>query len=370
MQAGVGDIATTLPYTARRAGKALRDSRNRGFYLLTTLTPADTTALGLCCHYTHGPDASLGESEKALAIIGFAGCAASDRFSTGYIASGLRALTAPGTPQPLEVWEAAAPLQRGWAGDIQWSSNEELLWAVQRIDERRYPSQAAAIHAAYNGLIGFVGARGYPHLARVWNYMADINSGRGDQERYRQFCLGRLRAFTDSHYRLEQFPAACALGHHGGETLIYLLATKQPVRHFENPLQISAYHYPDRYGPASPSFARATLARWRCGQQLFISGTASIVGHESLYDDELHKQVAASCQNVRAVMQHAGERIGRPGALRLAAARVYLRHAHHLEPARAGFEGQFGTGLPVLYLQADICRRELLVEIEGVCHPV
>ena len=324
----------------------------------------------MCCHYTHQPDASPAASKRELAIIGFPGRDDSDQFSARYIASGLRALATPGTREPLEVWEAEPPLQRGWIGDIQWSSNEELLWAVQRIDERRYPSLVTAIHAAYNGLIGFVRTRGYPHLVRVWNYMADINSGQGDQERYRQFCLGRLRAFTDNHYRLEQFPAACALGLRGGDTLIYLLAARQPVRHFENPLQISAYHYPDRYGPASPSFARATLARWRCGEQLFISGTASIVGHESLYDDELLKQVAASCQNVRAVMQHAGERIGKPGALRLAIARVYLRHAHHLEPARAEFESQFGAELPVLYLQADICRRELLVEIEGVCHPV
>ncbi len=322
------------------------------------------------CHYRHRPLTDLATPDRILAVIGFAGYTPPREFAPRYIANGLQVLTEPGAPPPLELWEAGAPLQRGQFGDIHWSGNDELLWAVQRVDEQRHASQAAAIRDAYNGLLRLVRDRGQFHLVRVWNYMAAINSGPGDYERYRQFCLGRLQAFTDNRYRREQFPAACALGHHGGDTLIYLLAARQPVRHFENPRQTSAYHYPHQYGPASPSFSRATLARWRSGEQLFISGTASIVGHESLHDDELLGQVAASCENVRGIMQYAGEQIGKPGMLRLATARVYLRHAHHLQAARAEFENQFGAELPVLYLLADICRRELLVEIEGVCHPV
>ncbi len=337
---------------------------------MTTLTPINRFKSNLCCHYSLNPAAALLATERALAVISFAGRDSVDPNTPGVIASGLQALVPPGTAAPLEVWEAGPGLQRGDIDHGHWASSDELMFVSQRVDERRYASQSSAIQFIYNRLIQFTVARGYPHLVRVWNYMADINSGDGDQERYRQFCLGRMRAFADNHYQPEQFPAACALGHHGGDTIIYLLAAKQPVRHFENPLQLSAYRYPQQYGPASPSFARATLARWTYGQQLFISGTASIVGHQSLHDDELLQQVQASCHNIRMVMQHVGEQLGKPGMLRLAIAKVYLRHTHQLQLARSEFERHFGTELPTVYLQADVCRRELLVEIEGHCAPI
>lgn len=334
---------------------------------MTTLTPINRSGLGLSCHYSLDTPVKSLATEKVLAVLGFTGNDGAVGNTPGIIASGLKALVAPGTPAPVEVWEAKPPLQHGEIDNGQWSRSDELLFVSLRIDERQFSSQCSAIRSAYNQLIGFIESQDCPHLVRVWNYMADINSGTGDQERYRQFCLGRLQAFNDKQYQAAQFPAACALGHSGGDTLIYLLAARQPVRHFENPLQISAYRYPEQYGPASPSFARATLANWRGGQQLFISGTASIVGHQSLHNDELLQQIKASCHNISTVLKHVGAQIGKPGALRMAIAKVYLRHARHLELARREVERHFGTDLPTLYLRADICRRELLVEIEGTC---
>ncbi|MEM9304230.1 MAG: hypothetical protein AAGE01_19115, partial [Pseudomonadota bacterium] len=31
----------------------------------------------------------------------------------------------------------------------------------------------------------------YPHIVKAWNYIAEINEGEADDERYKQFCLGR-----------------------------------------------------------------------------------------------------------------------------------------------------------------------------------
>jgi len=45
--------------------------------------------------------------------------------------------------------------------------------------------------------------------------------------------------------------------------------------------------------------------------------------------------------------------------------RVYLKHAEHYGTCKAICERHFGS-VPAIYAAADICRPELLVEIEGV----
>ena len=47
--------------------------------------------------------------------------------------------------------------------------------------------------------------------------------------------------------------------------------------------------------------------------------------------------------------------------------RVYLRNPGDLECVEAEVSRRLGGRDSVIFLQADICRRELLVEIEGVC---
>ncbi len=333
---------------------------------MTSLTQATSTrsTRSISCTYSSTAPAQLLSADDVLAVVDF-GEPCRDAGTPGHYKSGLLPLQDPTT---VEAWRSNLPLEHGAEGGCYWSANDELLFAGLYVDEQRHPSQREAIQRAYEQLLGLVRQRGYPHLIRVWNYMADINQGSGDQERYRQFCLGRFEAFRAMGYELQQFPSACALGHSGGDTIIYLLAARVPGIHFENPLQISAYCYPGQYGPASPSFARATLANWSGGRQLYLSGTASITGHESRHDDALEKQLVETCHNIDALLQHAGKQLDAASPLRMSLLKVYLRHAGQWRAARAVINTHFGTDIPALYLQADICRRELLVEVDGICN--
>jgi len=314
----------------------------------------------ISCSYIT-PDHLL-PANNELALVKFGGRCA-DSHEAGVLCSGLVQLQQPAM---VESWFSSGASERGITGQCQWSSNDESLFAALYIDEQHWPSQRQAIRHAYNQLLALSQSRGYPHLIRVWNYMPDINHGAGDDERYKQFCLGRLDAFTDNAYQLAQFPSACALGHSGGDTIIYVLAAKQAGIHFENPLQTSAYQYPQQYGPASPSFARATLANWSGGRQLYLSGTASIVGHESRHSAAMDKQLRATCDNIDALLQHVASQIGgKP--LHMDTLKVYLRHREHFDTARIAIKRHFGSEVPTLYVQADICRSELLVEVDGIC---
>lgn len=225
---------------------------------------------------------------------------------------------------------------------------------------------AAAACALYCDLLTHTRELGYPHLARIWNFVPDINEGAGDAETYVRFNRGRMAAFDQLGLSPARYPAATGVGGPPGSPLTVIVAASrvEPVA-LENPRQTSAYRYPRRYGPRAPAFARATLLPDRDGATLFISGTASIVGHESQHD-AIELQVEETLANLAQVVAGAAARV--PG---LARARghwqVYLRDPADFAVVERAVRRQLG-GDAVAYLRADICRRELLVEIEGVCH--
>ncbi|MDT4870422.1 Chorismatase [compost metagenome] len=160
-------------------------------------------------------------------------------------------------------------------------------------------------------------------------------------------------------------PAACALGLAGGPLSIAFLAGSTPAVPIENPRQVSAYHYPAEYGPRSPTFSRVAMVYPPGQELLFISGTASIVGHQSVHLDDVVAQTRESLDNIEAVLAEA-QRLSPQGFFALAdlSYRVYIRHAADLGAVMAVMAGRVASA-ETLYLQADVCRSELLVEIEA-----
>lgn len=214
----------------------------------------------------------------------------------------------------------------------------------------------------YGELIDFMRAVGSPHLVRVWNYFPGINEIEVI-ERYQRFCVGRFEAFLEKGFDMDrELPAGSALGSRSGLLSVVALGSSEAPRFIENPRQISAFHYPGRYGPRSPSFARAALYD---AETLFISGTASIVGHETVHVGDLAGQVSETLRNLDAVIGEAFGPDARLGSPRLRPRlKVYVRHASD-QPEIASIIEQFVDRASVLYLNAEICRSELLVEIEA-----
>jgi len=138
----------------------------------------------------------------------------------------------------------------------------------------------------------------------------------------------------------------------------------------ENPRQTSAYQYPQQYGPRSPTFSRASLVRLEQGEVLFVSGTASIVGHASLHPGDVVAQTRETMANIEAVLAEAN-RLARQTRFELADLyyKVYVRDPADLEQIRAELTRHVGDALRAVYLQADVCRQDLLLEIEAIAAP-
>lgn len=292
-----------------------------------------------------------------LAVIGF-GAAAELPDDPRTIRVGLEPLA----PAPLfEVWRASAPVHSGRDGDLRWSSDGEYLFLAIEVDETAHGGIVAAAEHAYRALTAFVAASATPHLLRLWNYLDAINLGEGDAERYRLFCDGRARgmgAHADARY-----PAATAIGRQDGVRVlqVYGLAARHAGVAVENPRQVSAWRYPRQYGPTAPTFARGMLS---AASQLLISGTAAVVGHASRHHDDLHAQIEETLANLASLLQRVDAVAPHFGT------RSYLK-AYLREPGDAGLITQsLHASLPTLggliLLGGDICRSELLVEIDGV----
>jgi len=273
-----------------------------------------------------------------------------------------------------EIWRRSGDGQDGLTEGIAWRRRGEALFGVIELDEAAFPATPArsplqaASEEAYARIFRLLAEQGLPHLWRVWNYLADINGASDGLERYRQFNIGRQDAFVAASRGVSgDVPAACALGLAAGPLSIAFLAGGCPALPIENPRQVSAYDYPADYGPRSPTFSRGALVFLEDDAVLFISGTASIVGHQTLHAGDVARQCRESVANIAAVMAEAN-RVAAPAAFTLGdlAYRVYVRHADDHGLVRDTLMPLIDGAADVVFLQADICRADLLLEIEAV----
>ena len=259
-----------------------------------------------------------------------------------------------------ELWHTDARVEAGREDYVHFASGGEFLAGRIEIDEEAAGGLQAAAAQAYAAISRFTTRGPHRHLLRMYNYFSGINSGSGDTERYKLFCSGRAAGFQG----LEQssWPAATAVGRqdHSNVLQVYWLAGTEPGRAIENPRQVSAFNYPRQYGPAPPSFSRAMLLPGG----LLISGTGSILGHASHHAHDLSAQLEEILRNLASLRQASG------GPAQLLSGRgtlpkVYLRDAAAAGLVSAHLRTQLPSQVQLLVLGADICRRELVVEIDA-----
>ena len=303
------------------------------------------------------------------------------------------------SPRLLTLDPACAPAPPGWAialaplagaapSDngvrIQTSSGPDahLVTVIARqaraADAGRLEAMSAAV---YQRICESLAERGAQAPVRFWNHIPGIGdvAGGGGLDRYRVFNKGRKAALArwigEGAFE-RRLPAATGVGHEGDDLVVHCLACAAEGQPLENPRQRPAYRYSARYGPASPSFARATyLTLGRRGRQtLLVGGTASVRGEDTVHGDDLGAQFDETVENLRALLRAAepgGDRAS-PGAGgpadeldRFTSLRVYYRRPEDESRVRAGALALFPRAQVIELMRADICRPELLVEIEG-----
>lgn len=298
-----------------------------------------------------------------LALIGFAD---RPRQVSGETCNFDTALPQLASTPIVEHWHSPEPVQCRVEDDLCIARNSEVMFACLQLPAEDIDTDSQRIYARIFELLR---TEDYPHLLRVWNYFPRINAVEHGIERYQAFCVGRYRALKPLGDFEPMLPAASALGSASGPLQVYFLAARQGGTPIENPRQVSAFRYPKQYSPRSPSFSRALFKRWHGASHLYISGTSSIVGHETVHADTL-AQLEETLTNIETLIETAHRRHGHPirHLDELGLLKIYLREANLLEPVKTALDARFGhpDAPQRLYVLADVCRADLRLEIEAM----
>ena len=273
-------------------------------------------------------------------------------------------------PSRCEVWSSDHPVRLYKDSGLSAAISGDLLFGSIMAFEDPGTGLNHTTERAYQQLLRLLRESGFPTpVANMELTFLHINEEQHGLERYRLFCMGRHEALADMPARFSGLIAGRYSRGNTRRTASNLFSCGRPsATHLGSPRQINAYEYPKIYGPRSPSFARATLCQSDSTTQLFISGTASVVGHQSQHEGLADAQALETVTNLRALIDMLNSR------RLLSSAKPRLQSVFqglppkpkHLETVRRVLDAPFLLTSRLLYLQGDLCRKELLVEIEGL----
>jgi enamine deaminase RidA (YjgF/YER057c/UK114 family) len=221
-------------------------------------------------------------------------------------------------------------------------------------------------------------------VLRTWLYLGGIVDDDGPTQRYKDLNRARADVYQHVHFLTDRlprgyaapaFPASTGIGTTGRSINLSALAVVSDLDDvvavpLENPRQTAAYAYAPVYSPSSPKFSRGLALCHGADATLFISGTASITNSETRHAGDVVAQTHETLENIIALISEynlsrhglAGRGTTLDG---LAVARVYIKRPEDYARVRAVCEQRLGD-VPLNYLVADVCRPDLLVEIEGM----
>jgi chorismate lyase/3-hydroxybenzoate synthase len=239
------------------------------------------------------------------------------------------------------------------------------------------------VHDAYDLVLSTLDAR-RQHALRFWNFIPSLHASLGPgRDRYMVFNSGRFLAYSGRAATAESLarivPTASGVGSTSSALTIHCFAGPEAGRPVEHARQIPAYRYSRKYGPNPPCFARATLVDLPDDSRgrLLVGGTASVRGEDSVHTAIVDLQVDETLVNLASIVEAAstahdggsGDRrsAANPESLaRFTDLRVYLPRLEDEDRVLARLAPAFPGVHEIEIVKADLCRRELRVEVEGV----
>jgi enamine deaminase RidA (YjgF/YER057c/UK114 family) len=219
------------------------------------------------------------------------------------------------------------------------------------------------------------------NLVRQWNFIGNILGMKEGFQNYQVF--NEVRSEYYKKYRtIAGFPAATGVGMKYGGVFLDFCALKADetvtLKAINNPSQINAYEYGQQVLKGltagvnavkhPPQFERGLLMINKTSSTLFVSGTASIIGQETIGKGDVKEQTIVTIENIRKVADNQRIRhlTGREDldAGKFSMLRVYIKKQEDFKSVKSICNKNF-PDTPVIFIEADICRDDLLTEIEA-----
>lgn len=219
------------------------------------------------------------------------------------------------------------------------------------------------------------------HIIRQWNYIEDIAVVKGQEnasQNYQDFNDVRARYYDQGNFKFG-YPAATGIGQNTGGVIISFIALSESdkitISPIANPGQIDAHKYSDVVLEGSspvkctPKFERAKLVTINSGKYVYVSGTASILGEKTMHKGDVEKQTLTTIENIKRLFARENQdSLGlkfKVSDIQFSHLRVYVKHMKDIPAVEKICDRELNCKSS-LFLESDVCREDLLVEIEGV----
>jgi len=219
-------------------------------------------------------------------------------------------------------------------------------------------------------------------IVRQWNYIPDILGIKDGLQNYQQFNDSRSFCYSKTNFT-DGYPAATGIGTCCSGVSIDLdamhpLDNSCKIIPVNNHLQVPAHFYSSavlvgkedkRSGTkTTPKFERAKVIACANKGIIYISGTAAIRGEMSTNDQGIEEQTSTTLEHIDHLIANntlAVSGINGVNNISLSSLRIYLKDGQSYEVVKNIIEKKY-PGVQAVYLKGDVCRPELLIEIEGL----
>lgn len=269
-----------------------------------------------------------------------------------------------------QYWFTDQKIQQAKYKNVHYAFNQQILFGHIQLRYSNEEDFQQLTEQAYQEVFKCLKNTGCTHLLRTWNFFPEITKITATHQqinRYELFCSGRLHALHASGIDHKTYPAATVIGNQSDCLQIYFLACDTPGIAVENPRQTSAYDYPVTDALTRPLFSRGVLKVWGNRTHFYVSGTASIVGHETLHINDVSAQLNEAINNIETLVAHANDQHQTQLNAQddLLYMKVYIRHRNDVPHIKQVLAARLSSTIPRILLLGDMCRDDLLVEIEA-----
>ncbi len=224
------------------------------------------------------------------------------------------------------------------------------------------------------------------NVVRQWNYIEGILNKKSTKggfiQNYQIFNDVRSLYYSKNKFT-KGYPASTGIGTNSGGIILDFIAINYTrnvrVIPIKNPRQKNAYSYSDSVligepiekisRKTSPKFERAKYLSINNVGHVYISGTAAIIGQKSAWDQDAKNQTIITIENIQKLISKSNlmdynipTNLSSP---KLSYLRVYVKEEQDMNDVKTICNKYF-PDVPTLYLISDICRDDLLVELEGI----
>jgi enamine deaminase RidA (YjgF/YER057c/UK114 family) len=257
------------------------------------------------------------------------------------------------------------------------------IWGAGLGNDLYHDDTRKAATAAFDSVISILAGEGMSlnNVVRQWNYIGEILKVENGFQNYQIF--NEVRSEYYEKFRTTTgFPAATGIGMKYGGVFLDFCAVKADedlrIVAVNNPNQVNAYEYKQQVlkGLADkgknvkkpPQFERALLLVNRSNLSMFISGTASIIGQETIGKGDVREQTLVTIENINKLTnpEYVSRLLGNADILRgrYSLIRVYIKNQEDFAGVSTICSNHF-PAVPAIYIESDICRDDLLMEIEA-----